>query len=526
MSREPRVEVELVEDAPLGAAAAAAGVAVEGAHGGGAHGEGAHGGGAVPARGARQPSWLRPRTLVAGALVVAAGLAGTQAVLDARERAAYARFADVPGVVAPLSPDLGVLWRPDEEQASVLWGVQRDADGLRAGAWFDESGVPSAVALDPRTGEQAWSSRLGEPDPVVAGTPYDPRVPCDLSDERLLVCLVGSGYVPAPPEEEGLDGYDPTPVPSRAELVVLDASGGEVVRRAAVEVGTGLHVLGDLVVTARVRADASIEVRADDARSGDGVWAHTTPPGTATASDTRVGGDGSPFVTSVGDAVLVHAGDGGVRIGVDGTPEATYLPDPDGDGTGALTVVGGHVLRHAYGGGSPELLADDGTGTPMPTGYPHQLSVDDRSDPDLLLLPSGSGNGVDAWDAGTARARWSRPDVSFHDAVLLDGTLYVVNAAGAVALDPADGTTRWTSEAPPAASLFSTSSMTTAVTDGRVLAVVGQRVSGPPVMQAFSLSDGRLVWTAELPEDVQNVLVLGGVVLGWGEGGAARAVLG
>jgi hypothetical protein len=40
----------------------------------------------------------RGRLLVAGAAAVVAGLLVTQAVLDARERAAYARVADVPGV--------------------------------------------------------------------------------------------------------------------------------------------------------------------------------------------------------------------------------------------------------------------------------------------------------------------------------------------------------------------------------------------------------------------------------------------
>lgn len=517
MSREPRVEVQLVEDvtsAPPGSAPAAGSERVDGA-------------GATAHRAARRPSWLRPRTVVAGALVVAAGLAGTQAVLDARERAAYARFADVPGVVAPLSPDLGVLWRPDDGQLRVLWGAQLDADGRGVGVRFDEAGVPSAVALDPRTGTQAWSSRVGGADPVVAGSPYAPRVPCHVSDEPLLVCLVGSGYVAAPPpEDEPVEGYDPTPVPSRVELVVLDASDGEVVRRAPEEVGTGLHVLGDLVVTARVQADASIEVRAHDARSGDEAWTHTTPPGTATTSDTEVGGDGAPFLTPVGEAVLVHAGDGGVRIAPDGTPEATYLPDADGDVTGALTAARGHVLRHAYRGDAPEVLADDGTGTAMPAGFPLRLSVDDGSDPDLLLLPSRSGSGVDAWDARTSRLRWSRPDVRVDDTVLLDGTLYVASGLGAVALDPADGTTRWTSETPPAASLLSASSTATLLTDGRVLAVVGQRVSGPPVMQAFALSDGRLAWTAELPGDVQKVLVAGRAVLGWGSGGATRVVLG
>ncbi|KGM00663.1 PQQ-binding-like beta-propeller repeat protein, partial [Cellulomonas cellasea] len=476
-------------------------------------------------RRAGRPSWLRPRTLVAGVLVVVAGLAGTQAVLDARERAADARFADVPGVVAPLSPDLGVLWRPRPEQMDVLWSGLQEAGGLGVGARFDESGAPSAVALDPRTGDIVWSVPLGDADPVLADTLILPRVPCDVSD-GLLVCLVGSAYGPATPREGSVEGDEPAPVPGRAELVVLDASDGAVVRRAPEEVGTTLLALGDVVVTARVEPDASIAVRTLDARSGDEAWTHTTPPGTATPSDAELGGDGAPAVTPVGDAVLVHAGDGGVRLAADGTVEATYAPVTDGDEDAALTVARGHVLRHSDGRGAGELLADDGTSTALPAGSPHQLSVDDGTEPDLLLLPSRSGDGLDGWDARTSRLRWSRPDVPYSGAAMLDGTLYVANAGGAVALDPADGTTRWRSEAPPAGSSLAVSSTVSLLTDGRVLGVVGQRVSGPPVVLAFTLSDGRLAWTAELPGDVQSVLVAGRVVIGWGRGAPERAVLG
>ena len=166
MSREPRVEVQLVEGGPSDPQgpvpdAVDAGPADE--------------------RVARRTSWLRPRTLVAGALVVAAGLAGTQAVLDARERAAYARFADVPGVVAPLSPDVEVLWRPETDHVGVLLRGSRDADGQSLGARFGETGVPSAVAFDPGTGERAWSVPLGAADTLVARTPAVPWVPCYLS---------------------------------------------------------------------------------------------------------------------------------------------------------------------------------------------------------------------------------------------------------------------------------------------------------------------------------------------------------
>src|SRR4051812_46579179 len=62
-----------------------------------------------------------------GAVLAVATLLGAQAVLDTRQRAAEARFADVPGVVAPVGADVRVAWRPPDALAElVVQGVQAD----------------------------------------------------------------------------------------------------------------------------------------------------------------------------------------------------------------------------------------------------------------------------------------------------------------------------------------------------------------------------------------------------------------
>ncbi|GEA87395.1 PQQ-binding-like beta-propeller repeat protein [Cellulomonas cellasea] len=546
MGREPRIEVELVEEGPdaSGGPASAPPASDPDA--------------SAPAAPVTTPSprrRVRTRTVVAAGVALAAGLVGTQAVLDARERALYARFADVPGVVAPLSPDLEVLWRADQAEVTVLW-ADHEVDGLRLGAWFDEAGTPTAVALDPRTGERAWAVPLGEPEPVVRVEAGPVWVPCDLVEEgpALLVCLVPSAHRPAEPGEL-LDG----PLPAdRAELVVLDAATGEVVRRAPDEVGTGMAVLGDLVVTARVRDDDSIVVRGSDARSGDVAWTTETEPGTASGDRATVLGTGAPQLGRVGDVVLVQAGAGGARVDADGTVVATFRPTAEDLGTVRVTHAGsdvregegtaederagtveseasdgtlvtsarGHVLRHGLGGGTTYLLRDGGTRTALPGGFPLQVGLDDGSEPDLLLVPDHT-RGVDAWDTRTGRTRWSRPDLPLSEAVVLDGRLYVAAVdTGVVAVDLSDGTTLWSTARTPRTPRFAALPNPQLLTDGRVLAVVGQRAGEAPTMQAYALADGRPLWAAGLPPSVSTAHALGGHVVGLNDGDDDWSVLG
>src|SRR5688500_10464928 len=80
-----------------------------------------------PAR--RRGAW---RWVVGVAVVVVAALAGTQVVLDARERATAERLAATPGVVRAVGADVGALWEPDPAQRAVIaQGI--DVDGAVLG---------------------------------------------------------------------------------------------------------------------------------------------------------------------------------------------------------------------------------------------------------------------------------------------------------------------------------------------------------------------------------------------------------
>lgn len=521
MGRDPRVEVELVEDAadhrdastPAGAGAT----------------------GSVPgdARPVRAPVRVRRRTLVAAGLTVVLGLAGTQAVLDARERALYARFADVTGVVAPLSADLGPLWRPDPGDLGVLWGQDEDAAGRRLGVRPDGSGAPEVVALDPRTGDVAWSARIGEPEELLAGTEDAPWVPCDLGADELLVCLVHADYRPGAPRDEppgdglaaDVEAPDPPPEPTSSELVVLDARDGSVLRREPEQLGTAVLVLDDLVVTARVTDDRSLHVRGRDVRTGAEEWTWASAPGAVPPQHDPGRWVGSAWLTPLGDGVLAASGPTAVRLAADGTPEATYEPGAD-DEESSVDVARGHVVRHSMSG-ALHLLADDGTRTRLRGGFPAAFTVDDGSEPDLLLTYAPTGTGVDVWDTRTGTVRWSRDDVGLSDAVLLDGVAYVATQGGDVlALDLADGTTLWSTGRPGRGVALHGPLTPTMLTDGRVLALVEHRASGSAVLRAFEISGGTPAWTAELPAEVEGVNVIRDQVVGYRVETADVVVLG
>ena len=100
-------------------------------------------------------------------LVVTLVLVGAQLLLAARDRAATARLAQLPGVLPPVEADVGVLWRvADADQAVLTEGAQ--IAGLLVGVRTGADGTQSAVALDPRTGADRWTVPLSGADPVLA----------------------------------------------------------------------------------------------------------------------------------------------------------------------------------------------------------------------------------------------------------------------------------------------------------------------------------------------------------------------
>jgi hypothetical protein len=168
-------------------------------------------------------SWPLAAGLVA---VLLGGLAVTQVVLDARERARLARLAQVPGVLQPLDASVGVLWTTDDQATPGALDGSASVGDLSVGGYVDEAGERTVRAVRTRTGEVAWSTVVGVADPAarLRGTGYAPA--CSANDPadvpRQVVCLVtDSAYVAS------TDGPR-TPVPATfARLVVIDPSTGK-----------------------------------------------------------------------------------------------------------------------------------------------------------------------------------------------------------------------------------------------------------------------------------------------------------
>ena len=115
-------------------------------------------------------TWLRrhARWLVASVALVVGVLAVTELVLDRREDARTAALAAVPGVVPPVDPTIGVLWRADPELALALRSGTV-VDGLLVGGTQDASGAPAIVGLDPDTGRVVWRTPVELPVPASTG---------------------------------------------------------------------------------------------------------------------------------------------------------------------------------------------------------------------------------------------------------------------------------------------------------------------------------------------------------------------
>ena len=252
-------------------------------------------------------------------LVVTLVLVGTQLVLAARDRAATARLAQLPGVLRPVEADVGALWRVDEADQEVLTGGSEIA-GLVVGVRTAADGTQSAVALDPRTGADRWTTPLSGADPVLAQrgsrasvTSCAPLPGAGAADtQQLAACLVTDAVLSA----GGRGRLTLSRVPETSRVVVVDAADGQVVADRSVPPAIAFAVLPGLVVVGSPGPDGHAEVTALDPLTGDVRWRHTSArPGRDPA------GDVSGFeVLAVGDEVaVVEAGSFVTVLAADGT---------------------------------------------------------------------------------------------------------------------------------------------------------------------------------------------------------------
>ncbi|NUU16285.1 PQQ-binding-like beta-propeller repeat protein [Cellulomonas humilata] len=460
----------------------------------------------APAPTARPPRlW---RWVVGGAAALVAGLVVTQVVLDSRERAAADRLAATPGVVRAIDQDVGVLWRPDPAATAVLLqGI--DAGGAALGLSVAEDGSQAFVALDQRTGEQRFSTRLLGADPdrarsldrSAAGTCV--AVPADEGPPRQAACLVSDGFV-----QYGDEGVQTRKPATSTRVVVLDTADGHVVADWSAPGATTLTALPGLAVVGVPGRDGGSEVTGRDLRAGDVRWRFTPPlPGAdrrAFAAEVRLFAvDGLVGVTIPGWTATVLSSSGQV-IRASRPGNADHVVDP---------VAGRAVLLYSSGsGGLWSTLVERGRADVELTGEVLPFTVDDGSVPDLVLT---SGGNVRGWDRSTGAARWKSDVVASVNALVLRGRVYLSTQAGVVALDGRTGDVVWrgaTAEGNVPGFL---------VTDGKLLVAADQPVGGGPRSElvAYALDDGRTVWRVPLPDGLRSSVAVGHLFLGWGDDG-------
>ena len=464
----------------------------------------------LPAVAAQPPARRRGvwRWLVGATVLAAAGLAATQAVLDARERAAAQRLAETPGVVRSVGADVGVLWRPDPAATAVI-GQGIDVDGAVLGLEVAADGSQSFVSLDHRTGQERFRTPLLGPDAerarsldrTAAGSCV--AVPVDEGSPSQVACLVSDGFV-----QYGDEGVETRKPATTTRVVVLDTGDGHIVAATPAPGATTLAALPGLAVVAVPGRDAQTQVTGRDLVTGEVRWTFSAPlPG--------------PDRRAFADEVRLFAVDGLVGVTIPGwtatvlssTGEVLRASRP-GDADHVLDPVAGRLVLLSITGSGALLstLVERGRADVDLPGEVLPFTVDDGTVPGLVLTSSGNVRG---WDAATGESRWKSDVVASGNALVLHGRVHVSTQAGVVALDGRTGDLLW--RAAPAEGRVPGF----LVTDGRHLVVADQPVVGGPGSRlvAHAPADGSVVWRVPFPDGLRSSLAIGHLLVGWGDDG-------
>ena len=148
-------------------------------------------------------------------------------VTDRRDSTRLAALAEVPGILAPIDGPVAELWHVDGADYSDLEAFA----GRLLVAERRPGGKMAVVALDPRTGHEAWRTAAG-PETAGAGTTTDPYASqCTLPEDplpghgsvsRVVACVV------ADPTTTSSNALGESTYPTKAHLLVVDATTGAV----------------------------------------------------------------------------------------------------------------------------------------------------------------------------------------------------------------------------------------------------------------------------------------------------------
>lgn len=457
------------------------------------------------------PARRAPRTaLIAAALVVAVALAGVQWFVTARERAAFAALAAVPGVLAPVDEHLDVERRVPAHDAGALFGL--------AGGSLERAGDGSQSFTWPATGDEGsgWTTTLLGPSPALAQYDTDEIVAgsycmpdnapgTDASTARHVVCLVSDGGFVFDEENDGSLVRVPA---TTTQVRILSAADGAIAATWPVDVGdahTMFAVLDDSVAIATVAATGTT-LTLHDLLTGDPRWSRSSPA----PDDAAVFADVALF--RVG-AVLAFAPPEQplTLIAEDGTV-VRELAGSIGDRFGFSTDERGRMTVPSVVDGQQRttLIAEDADPAHDVTvlGSLATVVVDDGSVPDLLVTYDTE---LHAWDRTTGEERWSDETVvSASGVVIMRGRVFVLTTGAVAAFDGDSGRKLW-GTTPEDGVLPSTIS-----TDGRHLLATLEVTSDEvqPAVVAYDPASGTEVFRAPYPAGVDDVTPVNGRLVG------------
>jgi outer membrane protein assembly factor BamB len=538
-----RFVFDLVDDDPAGDEAFAA---ADPATGDGAESlpDGARPETAGPASGG---GWqLRLHALASAAAVLAVALGTGNAVDGVRDAARIERAREMSGGVVDVSRPLEETWAWEgaigaDEGADMMVA---DLQGVLA---FQSAG--ELLALDPASGEEAWSVPLGaEPEcgPVGypgMGRPATPSVVClqGGATDREAITVGRDGVASAP---RGLD-----PADDRRYGRAHPGPEGTVLRArrigpaSAVDVGDARCVEATGECHGTVEAGRDLLLRAEDATTGEERWTVTVPFRETNAQDCTPwfsnpwnGWDGAPadaalapdmFGARIG-AELVEIWGCGVWTAV--TPEGALLRADDASepGTASSLGAGRYALLTLPGPGEDtartSLLASDGTLLGEIPEYASSPQTADGLDEATLFAVSRSGSRLRSY-AVDGSLRWdvaAQPESGAPEPLAqVDGTLVVSSWTGSFwGLDVATGERRWTWEPGGALddSSYEVGYVSRAFTDGRSVLLPLQNDEGAVQLASVDVTSGELGWTRALadvvgPEPNVSLLSVGGALL-------------
>lgn len=459
-----------------------------------------------PARSRRGLWWV-----AAGAAVVALSLVGTQLVVDAREDAAAARLASVPGVFPPLGDELVVVRTISQADAEALWSGVVIGDGRTAALLVAQDGSQSFTAIDQRTGEAVWSTLLVGPDPRRAASPeggYGGWCQGDVAREEpatVAVCLATDGFVHY--EDDGTEERHPA---TTSRAVVVDLGDGHVITEWAVEEGSQLAVVGDLVVVGTRDAERGVVVVAHDARTGAEQWRYqeAVDDDDADSPERQYWGlfaAGATIAVYDGGGLLLLSSSTGQLVRDDlraATREASFGTDPV-TGTFAITSYAGTGAR------TTTLLAPDAdpAGDVVLRGEPVPVTVDDGSLPGVMLTYLSHAY---AWDRRTGEELWEAEVQPSGNALVIRGRVYLTTSTEIVALDGRSGDVVWRTPLPS----YGAGSL---ATDGRDLLLLSPEYdgSGEAGLTVLDVASGAETRTVAFPDGVSDLQLLHGMLVGW-----------